>query len=68
MNTEDNGMCIRCGKRPVYVAPNGRVGKICAICLYNALAKLGVIPPVKVTVTVDPPASPMPLARLDGEE
>lgn len=38
--------CIRCGKRPVYIAPNGHVGKICAICLYDALVKVGVIPPV----------------------
>lgn len=32
--------CIKCNKRTVYVAPNGKPGKLCARCLLKAFSDL----------------------------
>lgn len=37
----EEGKCIKCGD-PVYVAPNGHVAKLCALCIFQAFANLGV--------------------------
>jgi hypothetical protein len=37
----ENSKCIKCGD-PVYVAPNGHVAKLCALCIFQAFANLGV--------------------------
>lgn len=42
---EGNGWiipCTRCEIRPRYTTPKGKTGKICAVCLYQALVVLGV--------------------------
>lgn len=37
----EEGKCIKCGD-PVYVAPNGHIAKLCALCIFQAFANLGV--------------------------
>ena len=38
----NEGKCIKCGD-PVHVAPNGRVAKLCSICIFQAFSVLGIV-------------------------